>query len=94
MAEVLEDHPCRQDTRALVTDLYAAYGRRDYNRVAEFIHDDVDWIIYGPMKVFPFAGHRRGKAAVLDALGGIAQDYTLERYVPADDDRRRRPARR
>ena len=35
-----------QDTRALVTDLYAAYGRRDYNRVAEFIHDDVDWIIY------------------------------------------------
>ena len=71
-----------QDTRALVTDLYAAYGRRDYNRVAEFIHDDVDWIIYGPMKVFPFAGHRRGKAAVLDALGGIAQDYTLERYLP------------
>jgi ketosteroid isomerase-like protein len=66
-----------QDTRALVTDLYAAYGRRDYNRVAE-----LDWIIYGPMKIFPFAGHRRGKAAVLAALGGIAQNYALERYVP------------
>jgi ketosteroid isomerase-like protein len=71
-----------QDTRALVTDLYAAYGRRDFLRVAELIHDDVDWIIYGPMKIFPFAGHRQGKAAVLAALGGIAQDYKLERYVP------------
>ena len=27
-----------QDTRALVTN--AAYGRRDYNRVAELIHDE------------------------------------------------------
>jgi ketosteroid isomerase-like protein len=71
-----------QDTRALVTDLYAAYGRRDFDRVAELIHDDVDWIIYGPMQVFAFASHRRGKAAVLAALGGIAQEYMLERYEP------------
>ncbi len=71
-----------QDTRAVVTDLYAAYSRRDFDRVADLIHDDVDWIIYGPMQVFPFAGHRQGKAAVLAALGGIAQEYTLERYEP------------
>jgi ketosteroid isomerase-like protein len=69
-------------TRAAVTDLYAAYGRRDFDRVASLIDDDVDWIIYGPMQVFPFAGHRRGKVAVLEALGGIAKDYMLESYVP------------
>jgi len=44
-----------------------------------------------PVQVFPFAGHRHGKAAVLTALGGIAQDYALERYVPqvmiVEDDR-------
>jgi ketosteroid isomerase-like protein len=71
-----------QDVRAAATELYAAYGRRDFDRVAELIHDDVDWVIYGPVQVFPFAGHRRGKAAVQAALGGIAQDYMLERYVP------------
>ena len=71
-----------ETTRAVVTDLYAAYGRRDFDRVAELIDDDIDWIIYGPMQVFPFAGHRHGKAAVLQALGDIAKDYVLESYVP------------
>jgi ketosteroid isomerase-like protein len=69
-------------TRAVVTDLYAAYGRRDFDRVAELIDDDIDWIIYGPMQVFPFAGHRQGRPAVLEALGRIAKDYVLESYTP------------
>jgi ketosteroid isomerase-like protein len=71
-----------QSTRTVVTDLYAAYERRDFDRVAELIDDDIEWIIYGPMQVFPFAGYRRGKAAVLKALGGIAKDYVLKSYVP------------
>jgi ketosteroid isomerase-like protein len=69
-------------TRAAVNDLYAAYARRDFDRVAALMDDDIDWAIYGPVKVFPFAGHRRGKVAVLAALGDIAQDYMLERYTP------------
>jgi ketosteroid isomerase-like protein len=69
-------------TRAAVRELYDAYARRDFDRVAQFIDDDIDWIIYGPVQVFPFAGQRRGKAAVLEALGGIADDYALERYQP------------
>jgi ketosteroid isomerase-like protein len=69
-------------TRAIVEEIYAAYGRRDFDRVASLIHDDIDWAIYGPMQVFPFAGVRRGKAAVLEALGEIAKDYVLDRYQP------------
>ena len=45
-------------TRAIVRELYDAYGRRDFERVAALIHDDIDWIIYAPMSVFPFAGPR------------------------------------
>jgi len=71
-----------QSTRAIVRDIYAAYARRDFDRVAALIHDDIDWIIYGPMQIFPFAGARRGKLAVLEALGGIAKEYQLERYEP------------
>ncbi len=70
------------DTRALVADLFSAYSRRDFDRVAELIHEDIDWIIFGPVQVFPFAGHRHGRVAVLEALGGIAKDFTLERYEP------------
>jgi ketosteroid isomerase-like protein len=69
-------------TRDLVTDLYAAYARGDADRIAELIDDDIDWIIHGPMQIFPFAGHRRGKMAVLEALGALAKDYVLERYEP------------
>jgi ketosteroid isomerase-like protein len=59
-------------TRSVVSDLYAAYMRGDGERMAALIDDDVDWVIYGPVQVFPFAGHRRGKGAVLQALGRIA----------------------
>jgi ketosteroid isomerase-like protein len=71
-----------QTTRAAVTALYDAYARRDFDRVAAYIDDDIDWIIYAPINIFPFVGARRGKAAVLEALGGIARDYELERYEP------------
>lgn len=71
-----------QDTRAAVTGLYDAYARRDFDRVASYIDDDIDWIIYAPINVFPFVGARRGKTAVLEALGGIARDYELARYEP------------
>ena len=78
-------------TRAVVTDLYAAYSSRNFDRVAELIHEDIDWIIYGPVQIFPFAGHRHGRNAVLEALGSIAKDFSLERYEPrviiVEDDR-------
>jgi hypothetical protein len=32
-------------TRETVGDLYDAYARRDFARIAAFIHDDIDWVI-------------------------------------------------
>jgi ketosteroid isomerase-like protein len=69
-------------TRAIVRELYDAYSRRDFERVAALIHDDIDWIIYAPMWVFPFAGPRHGRAAVLDAMAAIAKTFALESYKP------------
>ncbi len=62
----------QQDTRALAHELYDAYQQGDAARVAALIDDKIDWIIYAPMEVFPFAGVRSGKQNVLDALQGIA----------------------
>jgi ketosteroid isomerase-like protein len=69
-------------TRAIVCDLYAAYARREFGKVTALIHDDIDWIIYAPVQLFPFAGPRRGRDAVLEALSGIAALYRVERYEP------------
>jgi ketosteroid isomerase-like protein len=70
------------DTRAIVKSFYEAYAAGDLDRVAALIHDDVEWIMYGPVQVFPFQGPRKGKAQVLDVLAAIGKDYALERYVP------------
>jgi ketosteroid isomerase-like protein len=69
-------------TRASVRELYGAYGRREFDRLAALIHDDIDWVFFAPVGVFPFAGPRHGRAAVLEALARIAQDYLLESYTP------------
>ena len=81
----------RHPTRVAVEQLYEAYARGDGERVAALIDDDIDWMIHGPVQVFPFEGPRRGKAEVLDVLAAIAKDYALERYRPeviiVEDDR-------
>ena len=69
------------DTRELVGAMYAAYGRSDFETVAALLHPDIDWMIYSPMTVFPFAGHRRGRVEVLKAMAGIAESYRLDSYV-------------
>ena len=67
-------------TRETVRELYDAYARRDFERVATFIHPDIDWVIFAPVSIFPFAGPRHGRAAVLQAMAGIAAAYVLDSY--------------
>jgi ketosteroid isomerase-like protein len=63
-----------------VQALYDAYERHDFARVVSLIHDDIDWVMFAPVSVFPFAGPRRGRAAVLEALTAIAERFALESY--------------
>ncbi|MFA6265172.1 MAG: nuclear transport factor 2 family protein [Pseudolabrys sp.] len=68
------------ETREAVNALYAAYAGHDFDRVASLLHDDIDWVIYGPIDIFPFVGMRRGRAAVVQALAGLAQVYRLQSH--------------
>jgi ketosteroid isomerase-like protein len=70
------------ETRAAVREFYDAYAQRDFGRVAAILHEDIDWIIYAPVTLFPFAGPRHGRTAALEALAGIARDYALQSYKP------------
>jgi len=69
-----------ETTRDIVRRLYDAYASKDFDQVAAALHEDIDWIIYSPVSVFPFAGQRQGRAAVLQAMGSIAEQYMLESY--------------
>jgi ketosteroid isomerase-like protein len=69
-------------TRDLVRRLYDAVGRGDVNAYADLIHDSIDWIIFGPIEVFPFEGPRKGKAAVLEVMAEIGKIYELKRHAP------------
>ena len=51
-------------TRSTVQAFYEAYLKLDTKRVAQFLDDDIDWIISGPVDVLAYCGQRRGKAAV------------------------------
>ena len=71
-----------ESTHDAVKILYESYVSRDFDRFTAMVDDDIEWIIYGPVQVFPFQGPRRGKAQVLDVLGAISKDYEVERYAP------------
>ncbi|MCX7297511.1 MAG: nuclear transport factor 2 family protein [Hyphomicrobiales bacterium] len=79
------------ETRETLAALLQAHRRRDFTGFAVLLHDDIDWIIHGPIEVFPFAGLRRGRPAVLQALALMGLSYSLHDYEPdftiVEDDR-------
>ena len=42
------------------------------NVIAQFLHDDVEWAIAGPVDLIPFCGQHHGKEAALDAMVRVA----------------------
>lgn len=81
----------REEVRAFTHELFEDFARGDAGRFAAKLHDDIDWIFHAPMTVFPFAGVRRGKSAVMASLQELSRDYLIDRQVLetviADDDR-------
>ena len=54
--------------RSVVDAFYEAYAARDAEKVAKFLHEDVEWTISGPVDYLRFCGTHRGKAAVVDLI--------------------------
>lgn len=62
--------------------LCVALATRNTEPIEPFLHPDVEWVMYGPVDLFPFMGKRRGKAAVLTVIGELAAAATLTRCEP------------
>jgi ketosteroid isomerase-like protein len=60
--------------------LHSAINERQFNQLEDLLDEDVEWAIYGPIDMFPFLGARRGKAAVLDVVEQIAENFRVHRF--------------
>src|ERR1044072_398653 len=66
--------------RPIVEAFSQASADRDIPRIVAMIDDDVDWLVQGPVDIFPFLGQRRGKDAVLAGYREIAQRLQVTGY--------------
>jgi ketosteroid isomerase-like protein len=70
--------------REVVDAFYKAYAERDVETVAQFIGDDVEWTISGPVEALKFCGTYHGKAAVLDLIGRLVPEvFQVFCFVPS-----------
>jgi ketosteroid isomerase-like protein len=60
--------------------LHRALNDRQPADLAALLDEDVEWTIYGPIDMFPFLGGRRGKAAVLEVVRQIADNFRVHRF--------------
>jgi len=60
--------------------LHRAINERQPADLEALLDEDVDWAIYGPIDMYPFFGSRRGKAAVIEVIGQIAENVRVHRF--------------
>ncbi len=70
-----------QITREFAESFFNALSSREPPRIARYVADDADWLIVGPIELFPYCGQHCGKEAVLQAYGRMRQVNTTARYA-------------
>ena len=60
--------------------LHSAINDRQFEDIKDLIDEDVEWAIYGPIDMFPFLGARQGKAAVLQVIRQLADNFRVRRF--------------
>src|SRR5580765_1949105 len=68
-------------TRAYADAFFDAMMTRDPEQIAPYVADDADWLIVGPIELFPYCGQHFGKDAVLKAYGRMAEGNTTTLYA-------------
>ena len=58
---------------------HRAINERQFDDIEALIDEDVDWAIFGPIDMFPFLGARRGRAAAIDVVRQIAENFRVHR---------------
>jgi ketosteroid isomerase-like protein len=70
----------QETTRAALEGMLDAFTQGDTDRLATHYHDDIDWLFYAPVALFPFAGARCGKAEVFKGYALMYEIFRLNSY--------------
>jgi ketosteroid isomerase-like protein len=68
--------------RSRLRTLALAYAQGKLEFVTNFLDEDIDFISYAPVSVFPCLGKQRGKAAVAKSLEIIHAHFEFHTYSP------------
>jgi ketosteroid isomerase-like protein len=49
-------------------------------QIADWLDDDIDWIVFGPIDLFPFFGQRKGRNEVLEMYAQVGNFLTFKHY--------------
>ena len=67
----------------VVQSMYAAFGRGDIQTLLDHVTDDVEWIHRGSIGL-PYMGTFRGKAALLQWFGHVAECDGIQAFEPRE----------
>jgi len=74
-----------------VLDYLQACYAGDIERAASYFDDDIDFVAYAPIEIFPTLGQKRGKAELTQSLVGLHARYSKLEYevlsIVAEEDR-------
>ena len=67
----------------VVQSMYAAFGRGDIAALLDHVTDDIEWIHRGSIGL-PYMGTFRGKAALLQWFGHVAEFDGIQAFEPRE----------
>jgi hypothetical protein len=78
------------NSRQVILDYLDACYAGDVDRAAAFYDDDIDFVCYAPVELFPTLGQKKGKAEMRQSLVGLharneVLDYQVG-FIAADGD--------
>jgi len=71
-------------TAKIITDIYDAWRAQNLAWLASYLPEDFSHMIYIPLEVHPLGGLCNGKAAAIQRLGLIADQFDILRFDTSD----------
>lgn len=69
----------QEAARGFIHAFCDAMTSRDPGRIAPFLAEDIEWMVFGPIDLFPFFGQRKGRQAVLAMFRELISVLQLRR---------------
>ena len=68
-------------TRAYADAFFDAMMTRDPLQIARYVDDDAEWLIVGPIELFPYCGQHLGKDAVVAAYSRMSEAAAVSEFT-------------